>query len=53
MTFRLEHQNKILTILESLDPEVLKKGSAHFGGGTLIAFDFREYRWSKDIDLII
>jgi hypothetical protein len=52
MTFRLEHHNKILTILESLDPEVLKKGSAYFGGGTLLALDFGEYRWSKDIDFI-
>jgi len=31
MTFRLEHHNKILKILESLNPEVLKKGSAYFG----------------------
>jgi hypothetical protein len=52
MTFRLEHHNKILTILESLDPEVLKKGSAYFGGGTLLALDFREYRWSNDVDFI-
>lgn len=52
MTFRLAHHNKILTILESLDPEVLKKGSAYFGGGTLLALDFGEYRWSKDIDFI-
>lgn len=36
MTFSLDHHNKILTILESLDPEVLKKGSAYFGGGTLL-----------------
>lgn len=43
MTFRLDHHNKILTILESLDPEVLKKGSAYFGGGTFFALDFREY----------
>lgn len=52
MTFRLDHHNKILTILESLDPEVLKKGSAYFGGGTLLALDWGEYRWSKDIDFI-
>lgn len=52
MTFRLAHHNKILTVLESLDPEVLKQGSAYFGGGTLLALDFGEYRWSKDIDFI-
>lgn len=52
MTFRLEHHNKILTILECLDSEVLKEGSAYFGGGTLLALDFEEYRWSKDVDFI-
>lgn len=49
MTFKLAHHNKILTVLESLDPEVLKKGSAYFGGGTLLTLDFGEYRWSSDI----
>lgn len=52
MTFRLEHHNKILTVLESLDPEVFREGSAYFGGGTLLALDFGEYRWSKDVDFI-
>ncbi|BAY17115.1 hypothetical protein NIES21_29490 [Anabaenopsis circularis NIES-21] len=52
MKFRLDHHNKILMILESLNPDVLKKGSAYFGGGTLFALDFEEYRWSKDIDFI-
>lgn len=52
MTFRLDHHNKILTILESLNSDLLKEGSAYFGGGTLIALDFGEYRWSKDIDFI-
>lgn len=52
MTFRLEHHNQILTVLECLDSEILRKGSAYFGGGTLIAFQFDEYRWSKDVDFI-
>ncbi len=52
MTFKLDHHHKILTILNSLDDKVLKKGSAYFGGGTLLALDFDEYRWSKDIDFI-
>ncbi len=52
MNFKLEHHNKILTILDSLDHEVLKKGSAYFGGGTLLALDFGEYRWSKDVNFI-
>ncbi|MEC4812700.1 MAG: nucleotidyl transferase AbiEii/AbiGii toxin family protein [Scytonema sp. PMC 1069.18] len=52
MTFRLDYHNKILTVLESLDCEILRKGSAYFGGGTLLALDFEEYRWSKDVDFI-
>ncbi len=52
MTFDLDRHNKILTILNSLDDEILKKGSAYFGGGTLLALDLDEYRWSKDIDFI-
>ncbi len=52
MTFRFAHHNKILTILESLNSDVLRKSSAYFGGGTLIALDFEEYRWSKDVDFI-
>jgi Nucleotidyl transferase AbiEii toxin, Type IV TA system len=52
MTFRLAHHNKILTILESLNADVLRKSFAYFGGGTLIALDFEEYRWSKDVDFI-
>lgn len=52
MTFRFEHHNKILTVLECLDSDILRKGSAYFGGGTLLAFEFEEYRWSKDVDFI-
>jgi len=52
MTFRLAHHNQILTILRSLDSNVLRKGFAYFGGGTLLSLDFGEYRWSKDIDFI-
>jgi hypothetical protein len=52
MTFRLDHHKKILTILESLDSDLLKESFAYFGGGTLIALDFGEYRQSKDVDFI-
>jgi hypothetical protein len=52
MIFKLDHHNKILTILESLDSNVLRKSIAYFGGGTLLALDFGEYRCSKDIDFI-
>ncbi|MDF5712021.1 MAG: nucleotidyl transferase AbiEii/AbiGii toxin family protein [Nostoc sp. S4] len=52
MTFRLEHHSKILTVLKCLDSDILMKSSAYFGGGTLLAIDFEEYRWSNDIDFI-
>jgi hypothetical protein len=47
-----ELHQKILTILECLDAEILTQGAAYFGGGTLLTLDFHEYRWSKDIDFI-
>lgn len=52
MTFKSAHHNTILTVLESLDSDVLREGFAYFGGGTLITLDFGEYRWSKDVDFI-
>lgn len=52
MIFKLEHHNKILTVLESFNCELLEKSSAYFGGGTLLSLIFEEYRWSKDIDFI-
>jgi Nucleotidyl transferase AbiEii toxin, Type IV TA system len=52
VAFDLEHHKKILTVLECLNSDLLLKGSAYFGGGTLIALEFQEYRWSKDIDFI-
>jgi Nucleotidyl transferase AbiEii toxin, Type IV TA system len=52
MSFQFAHHKKILTVLESLNADVLRESFAYFGGGTLIALDFEEYRWSKDIDFI-
>lgn len=52
MTFRLDYHKKILAILESLNSSLLKESKAYFGGGTLLALDFGEYRWSKDVDFI-
>ncbi|WP_230967359.1 nucleotidyl transferase AbiEii/AbiGii toxin family protein [Nostoc commune] len=52
MISRFEHHNKIITVLECLDSDILKKGSAYFCGGTLLAFEFEEYCWSKNIDFI-
>ncbi|MBO3463814.1 nucleotidyl transferase AbiEii/AbiGii toxin family protein [Aetokthonos hydrillicola Thurmond2011] len=50
--FSFEHHNNILTILNAFNPEVLEKASAYFGGGTLLALEYGEYRLSKDIDFL-
>lgn len=52
MQFRLECHNQIFKILQCLNSEILKNGSAYFGGGTILALDFEEYRSSVDIDFI-
>jgi Nucleotidyl transferase AbiEii toxin, Type IV TA system len=52
MNFRLAHHNNILTVLQCLNCDVLENGSAYFGGGSVIALNFDEYRVSKDIDFI-
>lgn len=52
MQFRIERHNQIFKILESLNREILENGSAYFGGGTVLALDFDEYRSSVDIDFI-
>jgi hypothetical protein len=46
MTFQLDHHNRILTILNSLNSHLLEESKAYFGGGTLLTLDFGEYRWS-------
>lgn len=52
MTFQFDFHNKIITVLEGLNRELLANNYAYFGGGTLITLDFGEYRWSQDIDFI-
>ena len=52
MRFKLDRHNKILTILESFNRDLLNESFAYFGGGTLITLNFGEYRWSKDVDFI-
>jgi hypothetical protein len=50
--YTLEHHRKVATILDSLDSGFLARCRAYFGGGTLLALKYGEYRWSKDIDFI-
>nr|MDZ8037994.1 nucleotidyl transferase AbiEii/AbiGii toxin family protein [Nostoc sp. CreGUA01] len=50
--FNLDHHNKILKILNTFNPEVLRNAFALFAGGTLLALEYDEYRLSKDIHFI-
>lgn len=50
--FSIEHHNNILKILDAFNPEVFKKAFAYFGGGTLLALEYDEYRLSKDVDFL-
>ncbi len=50
--FKLDHHNKILTILKAMNAPFLEEIGAFFGGGTLLTLSHGEYRWSKDIDFI-
>ncbi len=46
------HQ-RIAQVLSSLDGSLLKKHGCLFGGGTVIALRFGEYRESVDIDFLV
>lgn len=50
--FKHEHHQKVITILNALRANFFSEISAYFGGGTLLALLYGEYRWSKDIDFI-
>jgi len=50
--FEFEHHTKILKILHSLNTDLFKEIGAYFGGGTLLALLYNEYRQSKDIDFV-
>ncbi len=52
MQFQIGHHQRIYRVLENLNHEFLSDCHAYFGGGTLLALDFGEYRTSNDIDFI-
>ncbi|MGK7943761.1 MAG: nucleotidyl transferase AbiEii/AbiGii toxin family protein [Microcystaceae cyanobacterium] len=52
MNFKLKHHRKIIKILNSFNPTILHESYAYFGGGTLLALLFGEYRQSNDIDFV-
>jgi hypothetical protein len=50
--FRRDHHNRILSILNALDGELLAEAECFFGGGTAIVLELGEYRESVDIDFL-
>lgn len=51
--FRRLHHERIAQILRSMDADLLRSNNAVFGGGTLAALRFGEYRTSVDIDFLV
>ena len=53
MTFRRKHHQSVVTVLNALSPDYFQARHCYFGGGTLLALEFGEYRESVDIDFLI
>lgn len=53
MMFERPHHQRIARVLESLDGAVLREHQCFFGGGTVIALRYGEYRESVDIDFLV
>lgn len=52
MPFRYSAHNHILRVLRSLNTDFFQQCQAYFGGGTLLALAYGEYRLSRDIDFL-
>lgn len=53
MTFIRPHHQKIASILQVLNADVLRQHQCYFAGGTAIALLYGEYRESVDIDFLV
>lgn len=51
--FKHNHHHRIVSLLNRLNADFLKKADCFFGGGTAIVLLLNEYRQSVDIDFII
>ena len=51
--FKRDHHRSIAAVLSALNQDYLYERRCYFGGGTLLALDFGEYRESVDIDFLI
>ena len=53
MMFSREHHKSVITVLNALATDYFQARQCYFGGGTLLALGFGEYRESVDIDFLI
>lgn len=51
--FRRDHHNRIASVLQSLNSDLLIETKCWFGGGTAIVLANNEYRESVDIDFLV
>jgi len=51
--FERPHHQRIAQILSALNGQLLRENNCLFGGGTVIALRYGEYRESVDIDLLV
>ena len=51
--YRRHHHQQIAQLLGALDGDLLREHQCFFGGGTVIALCYGEYRQSMDVDFIV
>ena len=51
--FKRLHHQRIAQLLQALDGEQLRECRCYFGGGTVIALRYGEYRESLDVDFLV
>jgi hypothetical protein len=52
MKFKHPLHNQVFQVLQSLDRDFLASCQTYFGGGTMLALAYGEYRLSRDIDFL-
>lgn len=53
MAFERPHHRRVARVLEALDGDLLLQRACLFGGGTVIALRYGEYRESVDVDFLV
>lgn len=50
--FKRPHHQKIATVLDAMNADLLRQTKCYFGGGTAISLQLNEFRESMDIDFL-